>query len=83
MTEHIIKNKSYIDFKSYLQEIIQEKSKISPTYHVTKSEGPDHNKTFWINVKAGEQILGSGTGKSKQQAEQSAARQALEKLNAA
>ncbi|OGG15310.1 ribonuclease III [Candidatus Gottesmanbacteria bacterium RIFCSPHIGHO2_01_FULL_46_14] len=79
-TEQIIEKKSYIDFKSYLQEIIQEESKNSPTYRVTKSEGPDHAKTFWIEATAGEAILGSGTGRSKQEAEQQAALHALEKM---
>lgn len=79
----IVENKSYVDFKSYLQEVIQERSRISPTYVVTKSEGPDHNKTFWIDARAGETVLGSGMGKSKQEAEQSAAKDALVKMNLA
>lgn len=78
-TEAIITNKSYVDFKSLLQELTQEKIKISPLYRVTKSEGPDHNKTFWVEVSSGEKVLGSGIGKSKQEAEQQAAQNALEK----
>lgn len=77
--ETIIKEKSYIDFKSLLQEITQEKTKTSPTYKVTKSEGPDHNKTFWVEVLEGETVLGKGVGKSKQEGEQMAAQDALEK----
>lgn len=73
----IVKNKTYIDFKSLLQEIIQSESRISPTYHVTKSEGPDHAKTFWVEARAGATILGSGSGKSKQEAESQAAAGAL------
>lgn len=77
----IVKNKSYIDFKSSLQEIIQEQTRISPVYRVTKSEGPDHAKTFWVDVVAGgDKILGSGVGKSKQEAESDAAKNALEKM---
>lgn len=76
----IIDQKSYIDYKSLLQEIIQEQSRISPTYRVTKSEGPDHAKTFWIDAVIGEKILGNGEGKSKQEAEQHAASNALEKM---
>ncbi len=76
----IIDQKSYVDYKSLLQEIIQEESRISPTYRVTKSEGPDHAKTFWIDAIVGEKILGSGEGKSKQEAEQRAASNALEKM---
>ena len=73
----IIANKKYIDYKSLLQEIIQEKSRISPTYRVIRSEGPDHAKTFWIEAMVEDQKMGEGTGKSKQEAEQAAARQAL------
>lgn len=76
----IVENKAYIDYKSFLQEVIQEQSKISPTYRVVKSEGPDHAKTFWIDVLTGDRKLGGGQGKSKQEAEQAAAAQALEKL---
>lgn len=76
----IVKNKSYIDYKSLLQEIIQSDSRISPTYKVTKSEGPDHAKTFWVEARARNQTLGHGTGKSKQEAEQRAAIKALEKM---
>lgn len=78
--DDVIKNKSYIDYKSLLQEIIQEKSKISPTYRVVKSHGPDHAKTFWVEAVEGETILGSGMGKSKQEAEQHAAANSLEKM---
>lgn len=81
-TDEIIKNKAYIDFKSLLQEIVQENTKLSPTYRVIKSEGPDHNKTFWVEVITGDTVLGSGSGKSKQEAEQKAATEALEKMQA-
>ena len=81
-SSEIIETKSYVDFKSLLQEIIQEKTKISPLYRVTKSEGPDHNKTFWIEVVTGDTVIGQGTGKSKQEAEQKAAQNALEKTGA-
>lgn len=79
-TTDIIDKKAYIDYKSLLQEIIQQESRVSPTYHVTKSEGPDHAKTFWIQVTVGTTVLGAGEGKSKQEAEQAAAHAALEKL---
>lgn len=79
-TEEIIANKSYIDFKSYLQEIVQETSKQSPLYKVIKSEGPDHDRIFWINVCSEGKELGSGKGKSKQEGEQAAAQDALVKM---
>ncbi|MBI3577591.1 ribonuclease III [Candidatus Gottesmanbacteria bacterium] len=78
-TAEIVEKKAYIDYKSLLQEIIQEQTKISPTYRVVKSEGPDHAKTFWIEAMMGEKTLGGGMGKSKQEAEQAAASDALEK----
>ncbi len=76
----IVEKKTYIDYKSLLQETIQQESRISPTYQVVKSEGPDHAKTFWIEATANGRVLGSGMGKSKQEAEQAAAAAALEKL---
>lgn len=78
--QEIVDTKSYIDFKSLLQEIIQQETRISPTYRVAKSEGPDHAKTFWIEVVVGESVLGTGMGKSKQEGEQAAAAAALEKM---
>lgn len=76
----IVQNKLYIDFKSYLQEVVQEQTKVSPTYQVTRSEGPDHDKTFWVAAMQLDKILGEGKGKSKQEAEQQAAQDALEKM---
>jgi ribonuclease-3 len=75
--EEIIATKSYIDYKSLLQELIQERSRVSPTYHVVKSEGPDHARTFWVEARTSGEALGSGSGKSKQEAEQAAAERAL------
>ncbi len=79
-TKEIIEKKAYIDFKSLLQELIQQDSRLSPTYEVVKSEGPDHARMFWVEARAGGRILGSGQGKSKQEAEQAAALSALEKM---
>lgn len=79
-TQAIVDSKSYLDFKSLLQEIIQEDSKTSPTYQVAKSEGPDHNRTFYIEAYIGTKKLGEGKGKSKQEGEQAAAQNALEKM---
>lgn len=80
LAQKIVDTKSYIDFKSLFQEIIQQESRISPTYKVVKAEGPDHAKTFSIVVLVGETIMGEGIGKSKQEGEQAAAANALEKL---
>ncbi len=82
-TKEIVNTKAYVDYKSLLQEIIQQESRISPTYQVIKSEGPDHAKTFWVQATANGSPLGSGSGKSKQEAEQAAAYDALEKMGKA
>lgn len=68
------------DSKSLFQEITQEKFKITPIYKVLKSEGPDHGKTFWVGVFLEKRLAGKGTGKSKQEAETEAAKDALAKL---
>jgi ribonuclease-3 len=77
---NIIKTKAYIDYKSKLQSLVQEQMRITPTYRVEKETGPDHDKTFYVKCLAGRQVLGKGSGKSKQEAEQSAAKNALEKF---
>lgn len=76
----IIHQGSYRDHKSMLQEKVQAQGFPSPSYTVTKEEGPDHNKAFTVKVRVGEQDIASGIGKSKQLAQQDAARQALEIL---
>ncbi len=68
------------DHKSKLQEWAQKKYKIPPDYRVSRSFGPDHAKTFEINVMMGADVLGSGSGKSKKEAEQAAARDALKRI---
>lgn len=77
-TQEVLKQGIYNDFKSLLQEKAQERFRITPTYAVTKEEGPDHKKTFYSAVKIGNKKLGDGKGKSKQEAEQDAARAGLE-----
>jgi len=70
------------DHKSRLQEWAQKKYKIPPNYVVRRSFGPDHAKTFEIDVVISSEVLGSGSGKSKKEAEQSAARDALKHIKA-
>ena len=81
--EERIRNNSFIeeDYKSYLQEIIQSNYRIVPRYRVIKEEGPDHQKTFEVGVYWKDKVKGSGKGKSKKEAEQRAARDALRKMN--
>jgi ribonuclease-3 len=68
------------DHKSYLQEIVQKKCKIPPTYEIVRTEGPEHDKIFTVRVKIGKRVMGIGTGKNKKEAQQSAARNALEHM---
>lgn len=73
----IIRNGSYVDPKSRLQELVQEKSGITPTYRVVSETGPDHNKQFIMGVYVGECQVGEGGGPSKQEAELAAAEAAV------
>jgi ribonuclease-3 len=68
------------DFKSALQERLQALGKPLPEYRVSGEAGPDHRKTFMVEVVVGGQVLGAATGKAKKEAEQEAAREALEKV---
>jgi ribonuclease-3 len=68
------------DFKSQLQEITQSRFQFTPAYRLVAETGPDHDKTFTVEVLAGSRTLGNGTGKSKKLAETEAARMALERL---
>ncbi|OGF45038.1 MAG: ribonuclease III [Candidatus Firestonebacteria bacterium RIFOXYA2_FULL_40_8] len=65
------------DYKSELQELIQKKFKKRPVYHIASEEGPEHQKTFIVRVAFAGSILGEGRGKSKKEAELSAAKEAL------
>ena len=69
------------DYKTALQELIQEKSDRILSYHITGESGPDHMKLFTVDVRLNGNIVSSGTGRSKKEAEQSAARGALEVLS--
>ena len=68
------------DFKTQLQEQSQARYRSSPRYRVVAEVGPDHSKTFEIEVELGGEVLGRGTGRSKKDAEQGAARLAVEAL---
>ena len=68
------------DYKSILQEFAQKKFRKIPTYDIIRIKGPPHEKIFLMQVMVGSQSLGVGEGKSKKQATQSAALQALKKL---
>ncbi len=67
------------DFKSRLKVIFEQKFRTSPTYRIT-TEGPAHEKRFYAQVLINDEIAGEGDGRSKKEAEQSAAGQALKRF---
>ncbi|KKQ22669.1 MAG: Ribonuclease 3 [Candidatus Wolfebacteria bacterium GW2011_GWC1_37_10] len=71
----------YKDPKSLLQEIVQEKMKLTPNYQVLSEEGPDHAKIFTVGVFFDGKLIAKGEGSSKQEAEVDAAKEALRLLN--
>lgn len=66
------------DYKTTLQEVIQQNPEEQLTYVVTGENGPDHDKCFTVEVHLNSNCIGKGTGRSKKQAEQNAAKEALE-----
>lgn len=76
-TEDIIKQGLYRDAKSFVQEKAQELKGLTPSYKVIAEEGPDHDKRFTIGIYFGDDLIAEGLGKSKQEGETEAARQAL------
>lgn len=76
----ISKGNLFTDYKTELQEVLQKRTKSKIEYKVEKEVGPDHNKKFYINVIVENKIIGSGMGRSKKEAEQMAAKEALYKL---
>lgn len=69
------------NFKSQLLELAQAKKISAPRYMVLEELGPEHDRTFMIEVRVGDNIYGSGMGKNKKSAEQEAAKDALSRLN--
>ncbi|NOT26353.1 MAG: ribonuclease III [Acidobacteria bacterium] len=68
------------DYKSALQERLQALGRPLPEYRVAGQSGPDHRKVFTIEVVVGGEVLGSASGRAKKEAEQEAARGALEQM---
>ena len=75
--DKIIEAGLYKDPKSHLQEVVQEKLKLTPTYQILEEWGPDHKKIFRMGVYFGEKLITEGEGYSKQEAEIEAAKNAL------
>src|SRR3989338_3430194 len=79
LAEEILAGGTWIDAKSLFQEKAQEFKGLTPIYKTVKESGPDHDKHFTVRVSVGDEVYGEGEGKSKQDAEQAAAKDALEK----
>jgi len=75
----IIQEQAYLDPKSKLQEMVQERLAITPIYKVLSESGPDHAKNFVIGVYVSDRLIGEGAGPSKQDSEVEAAKNALQK----
>ncbi len=76
--DEIVEKKLWLDAKSRFQERAQEEAGITPSYKTLKEVGPDHDKQFTLGVFLGDTQIATGSGPSKQEAEQKAAEKALE-----
>lgn len=84
LTEYIEKSIQKIgqkDHKTRLQEILQAHGTVKIEYETIKESGPEHSKVYEVVVKFEDKVIGQGTGKNKKEAEQEAAKAAIEKLN--
>ena len=68
------------DYKTALQELVQQKKNQTLCYRLVSESGPDHDKVFTAQVLLNDRVVGEGIGSSKKRAEQDAARAALEQL---
>ncbi len=76
--DNILKEGSWRDPKSHLQEVMQKVDGVTPRYVVIEEVGPDHDKVFTLGVYAGDRLVSKGVGPSKQVAQQEAAKSALQ-----
>lgn len=78
----VLEGRKHKNAKSVLQELVQARMQQTPTYHLIEETGPDHAKSFSVEVRVGLRVLGRGFDRSKRGAEQQAAEQALQHLRA-
>ena len=78
--DEILRSQSYLDPKSKFQEEAQEKKGITPHYDILNEEGPDHAKLFTVGLYLGTELVSSGEGSSKQEAQVDAAAKGLKKM---
>jgi ribonuclease III len=71
---------AFFDHKTQLQEVVQARWKVTPTYHLRHTSGPDHAKTFEVEVRLNGKLLTIANGASKKEAEQNAAKAAIKQV---
>lgn len=79
LIEDALSGKLHMDYKTEIQEKLQSHGETDIGYVIEREEGPDHDKTFYANLILRGNVIGSGSGRSKKEAEQQAAKQALER----
>jgi ribonuclease-3 len=79
-SDEIVADKRHTNYKSHLQEYVQSTYRTHPVYRIRSEYGPDHSKHFMVEVMVGRRTLGVGRGHNKKEAEQAAARDALENV---
>jgi ribonuclease-3 len=79
----VVEGRLHKNAKSVLQELVQARMQQTPSYHLIEEAGPDHAKSFTVEVRVGDRVLGRGHDRSKRGAEQAAAETALQRLNSA
>ena len=80
LVEVPVKKLHNADYKTALQELVQQKKNQTLSYALVGESGPDHDKCFDVEVSLNGQVIGIGTGSSKKRAEQMAAKAALESM---
>lgn len=80
--EDALAGRLFTDYKTQVQEVLQKRGKkVIISYHLDKEEGPDHDKTFYVHLTCNGRVMGCGSGKSKKEAEQNAARETFRLLS--
>jgi ribonuclease-3 len=69
------------DYKTDLQEIVQKHGDVNIHYEVVRDEGPDHDKTIWMQITVNGKPMGTGMGKNKKEAAQKAAKEAISRIH--
>ena len=81
--DEILEDDSWRDPKSYFQELAQKNAGVTPVYRTLKEEGPDHDKSFTVGVYVADELMGTGVGHSKHEAQTAAAKEGVKSYKAA